>query len=190
MKTMQKTALTLLAAAYLGTAAVAVADVRINAYDDGKARISTQGDDIVITALDDSEARITDAGELVIHGEKQALNRDQQALVRQYAGQVHDLERQGLRIGSQGVHLAIDVLGQVFTGLLQGDMDDKEIDKNARARAAGFEDSVRGMCDDMKALEQLQGRLAASLAAFKPYAVISGHSVNECYDGLKEHHEV
>jgi hypothetical protein len=194
MKTIQKICIALLTFGCIGAAATAVADVRIDAYDGFDGHISLQGGDIVITAPDDSEARITDSGDLLIHGDKVAVDETQRTLLRQYVGQVHGLEHQGIKIGSQSVNLAVGVLGEVFsrlyTRLLTGDEDDKDIDENAEARAAGLVDAVRGMCDGMKSLEQLQGRIAGSLSAFKPYAVITDRSVGKCYDGLKEHREV
>ena len=167
----------------LAAAINADADVRIHAYAYADDHIHFSGDDIVITASGTPEARITPAGGFSIGGKAVVVDESQRRLLVQYSADAHDIERRGARIGVEGANMAMDILGDVFGGLLDGDSD-KQIEANARSHTAGLKDAVRGLCDDMKSLQATQTRLAGTLAAFQPYAVITDEDVDHCYDDI------
>lgn len=158
------------------------ADVRIAAYTDNE-HIEFSGDDIVITADDQSQARITPVGDLRIAGKPVSLNATQRTLLVQYADGIHGIAHQGMRIGSEGARMAVDILGDVFGALMDGDSA-HEIDAKAEAHAAGIKATVRVLCDDLRSVQGVQTRLVGALTNFQPYAVITDDSVGKCYDGL------
>ena len=137
------------------------ADVRIAATRNGN--ITFQGDDVVITADDGSRARISPEGDLTLAGKPVAVDDGQRRLLQQYSDGAHELVRHGMKLGTAGAQLAVDIVGAVFSGLLAGD-DDKEIERRTKASTAGFKAKARVLCDDMQSLVAHSGPTPSSAA--------------------------
>lgn len=157
------------------------ADVRIHAYADDHIHFS--GNDIVIAVAGIREARITPAGDFSIGDKTLAVDESQRRLLAQYSTSAHDIERHGAKIGVEGANMAMDILGDVFGGVMDG-VSDTQIEANARSHTAGLKTAVRELCDDLKSLQTTQVRLVGAMVAFQPYAVITDEDVSHCYDDI------
>ena len=193
MKNIHRIPAILIGAACIVAAGSALADARTAAYNEpgdfhvginvlGDSRISLDGDDVVIKARDGSLARITAAGDLSIEGKTVAVNDGERKLLRRYHLGIHSIEDRGMQIGRDAMHLAGGVIGTVMADLFSaGEVDDKQIDRDAERQAEPIKQEARALCKDVQSERQLQSALVAQLPAFQPYAVIHSDSDHDCH---------
>jgi hypothetical protein len=193
MKNLHRIPAILIGAACIAAMGSALADARTAAYNEpgdfhvgvdvfGDSRISMDGDDVVIRAKDGSRARITSAGDLYIDDKAMAVNGDERRLLRRYHLGIHNIEDRGMQIGRDAMHLAGGVIGTVMADLFSaGDVDDKQIDRDAERQAEPLKQEARALCKDVQSERQLQSALVAQLPAFQPYAVIHSDSDHDCH---------
>ena len=193
MKNIHRISAILLGTACIAAMGTALADARTAAYDEpgdirvgidayGDSRIHLDGDDVVIRARDGSRARITAAGDLYIDGKSMAVNDGERKLLVRYHLGIHNIEDRGLQIGRDAMHLAGGVIGVVMADLFSGgDVDDKQIDRDAERQAAPLKQEALALCKDVQSERQLQSALVAQLPAFQPYAVIHSDSGHDCH---------
>lgn len=158
------------AAAWLVVAALArspaVAD---SIHLDFDSAVHTDGDEVVVTA-DDGEARITAAGTLTVDGRRVRLAAREQRDLARYNALVHSVEATALDLGLEGAGLAAVAVAEAFAAVLTGDGTGAE--RRIEGRADELEAKARELCDDLRRLERIQDRLASSLPAFRPFAVV------------------
>lgn len=134
--------------------------------------------DAVIHGNDGSSARITSDGSLYIAGKPQAVTAAQRQQLSRYVATVEDIQAKGLALAGEAGDFAAGIVGDVMAELFSDDSD--QIDKQAHRRAHDFAQKALPICEDAKTLKQIQETLVAGLPAFKPYAVIEGHDLNDC----------
>lgn len=138
--------------------------------------------DAVIYGNDGSSARITADGAFFIAGKPQMVTAVQRQQLRRYVATVEDMQAKGLALAGEAGGFAASIVGDVMAGLFSGDSE--QIDKQAHRRAHDFAQKALPICEDAKTLKQIQETLVTSLPAFKPYAVIEGHDLNDCEHGI------
>ena len=192
MNNTQRICALLIGAASLACMGTALADARTEAYDApddihvgidvyGDDHITVDDGDVVITARDGSKARISPEGDLTIGGAPVKVDATQRQLLRRYALGIHDIERRGMQIGRDALDMVGGIMGTVVADLFSGDTDDREVDRDARAKAEPLKREARALCDDVRSERKLQSDLVDRLPAFKPYAVIKPESGDDCH---------
>lgn len=126
------------------------------------------------------KAEITPQGDLLIGGAKVQANIEQQALLKQYRGQVENVALIGMDIGEQGADIAGKALTEAFTGIFSGNTD--QIEQKVEAEAEKIKISARKLCDQLPGMMETQQALAASMPEFKPYATMEQSDIDDCYD--------
>lgn len=128
------------------------------------------------------EAEITPAGDLIIGGQKVALDADQRALTLAYRGDLAEVAVAGAEVGVQGAALAGNVLKEMARNLFTGNSE--EMQKRIEAQAEGVKDSARALCSRLPPLLESQQQLADAVPEFAPYATLSADDINDCGDDL------
>lgn len=131
------------------------------------------------------EAELTPQGELLIEGRKVDANAEQQALLRQYRGQIEGVASAGMDIGAQGAELGVKAAKEALLGIFSGDTE--EIERKVEAEAEGIKAAARQLCNQLPALKDTQDALAASMPEFRPYATLDQADIDDCYE---DHHAV
>ncbi len=124
------------------------------------------------------DAVITPAGDLSIDGKPIALQPTQREMLKSYYGDVVAIRQAGIETGKEGAAMAGKAVGAVVSGLAHGDPD--SIDKKVNAQAGKIEVKAMMICTSVAALGATEDGIAASLPAFKPYANIDPHEVDDC----------
>ena len=137
---------------------------------------------IKLSAHDNSlpPAEITPAGDLLVGGEKVAVDANQRALLMQYRGQVADIAGAGAEIGLQGAELATRAMGEAFRSAFSGDTAGME--KRIEAEAEKIEAQALRLCDRMPAMLATQQALSEALPEFRPYARMDADDIGDCRD--------
>ena len=154
-------AMTLLGACSVSTSSV---DVALNG-------------DVVIHVPFKPTARVTPAGELAIGGKTAAVTPAQRSALAQYDRQFTAIRQAGRAIGEAGQRMSASI-----------DQETAHAGSSAAVGAvhrdvAGFSTSLAGLCDQVAALVALQDSIAATLPAFRPYAVLTQDKVRACRVG-------
>lgn len=125
------------------------------------------------------KAEITPQGDLLIEGRNVATDTQQQALLREYRGQIEKIALAGMDVGVAGADLgmkaATEAIGAVFSG--NGD----QVEQRMEAEAKHIEAAAMKLCSYLPALLDTQTRLAAALPAFRPYATMDQSDVDDCH---------
>lgn len=129
------------------------------------------------------KAEITPQGELLIEGAKVAATPEQQALLKQYRGELIEVAKAGMDIGAQGADLGMKAASEALKGLFSGD-DDKTIEKRVEAEAEGIKAAAKQLCGRLPALLASQQKLAAALPEFRPYATMDQSDIEDCADDI------
>lgn len=183
MNAKHKFALTFLVSSSLLLMTGASADVRINSVDADNiagSNIELRGGDVVITASDRSEARITPTGDLLIREKPVPVTGQERGLLKQYSAGIHDIQQHGLEIGQRAVSMVGGMVGTIVADLLTSG-DDKQMDRDMKARAEPLKQEARELCDSVRSVKRVQQTLVGELPAFKPYAVIDTDDENDCH---------
>lgn len=140
--------------------------------------ISIHDGNVVVHARSGPDATITAAGDLTIDGKPVVIAAGQQTLLRQYYQQAIAIQAAGIATGVAGVALAHKAIGSVATGLAHGNPD--AIGPKIDTEAKKVEAQAMKVCDAVAELRTTQDSLAASLPAFKPYALIDASQAADC----------
>ncbi|HEX6613525.1 MAG TPA: hypothetical protein VF022_06665 [Rhodanobacteraceae bacterium] len=135
--------------------------------------------DVIAYARDGGNARIGAMGELAIAGKAVPVAPAQRELLQAYHADAVKLQKDGIATGAAGLSTGMHALGAVATGLASGKPD--SIDAKVNAKADKVEALARVVCEDLARLYADQGKLAAAVPAFAPYATIESHNVSECH---------
>jgi len=141
--------------------------------------INFDNGEVVIHGNDGMLAHITPDGELIIKDKTIAVTSPEKQQLIQYVSAVKDIEIKGEQLGKDAAGFATSIVANVLSGLFTGEDEDK-IDKQANARAQTFKQKALPICKDVQDLKGIQDRLAASIVAFQPYAVIKDTDAHEC----------
>jgi hypothetical protein len=125
------------------------------------------------------DAVISATGDLAIDGKALALNSEQKGLVAQYFAHASALREDGYATGMAGASTAMTAISSVVSGLSNGEPD--KIGPAVEAKAAKVQEHVEKLCHDLHELAATQNTLAASLAEFKPYALITEKDSEHCH---------
>lgn len=126
----------------------------------------------------DAKAEITPAGDLLLEGKAADISPAQRALLLQYRQQIIKVAEAGMAVGVKGADLAGKAMVETFSGLMHGNAD--EAGKRIEAEGRKLEVEARQICTMLPGMLQTQQQLAASLPAFKPYATMTQHDVEDC----------
>jgi hypothetical protein len=137
--------------------------------------------DVIVHARNGTNARITSAGDLTIAGKPVAIDSGQRQLLVGYRTDAVALRKDAIATGKAGAKLGLNALGTVAKGLASGAPD--SIDKQLQPQADKVSGLGQKVCRDLAALHAAQGKLAAAIPAFTPYATIEPHDVSECRAG-------
>ena len=132
------------------------------------------------------KAQITPQGDFIVGGKPVAITPEQRTALLEYRSQMIAVASQGIAIGKQGAALGIRAAGDALAGALSG-KSDQEIQHNVKAQTSGIREAAAKLCDRLPALMTEQQKLAAALPAFKPYATMTQHDIDDCRtDALKD----
>lgn len=149
-------------------------------FDGGRLTLTNDGQ-IALHAPAVPEALISPSGDLTINGKRVQLEQTQRDLVVRYFTSANAIREDGFATGMAGASTALTALGSVVSGLAGGEPD--KIGPAVDAKAAKVQAHVEKLCRDLRELAATQDALAASLPAFKSYALIEHKDVNDCHAG-------
>ena len=133
--------------------------------------------DVVIHVPFKPVARVTPAGDLAIDGTSVALTPAQRSALAQYDRQFTAIQQAGHAIGRAGQHLSAGIDQEAAHA------GSAAVIGAAHRDVAGFSTSLAGLCSQVAALVALQDSIAATLPAFRPYAVLTQDKVRACRAG-------
>jgi hypothetical protein len=123
-------------------------------------------------------AEITPQGDLLIAGDPVEVSAEQRRDLLLYRAHVLAIAEAGMAMGVKGADLAGQAVGDALRSVFSG--DSKAFEQRIEAEARKLEDDALQLCAHMQPLYDTQQRLAASLAAFTPYATLTQEDVHEC----------
>ncbi|MGA9422387.1 MAG: hypothetical protein WBW61_08480 [Rhodanobacteraceae bacterium] len=133
---------------------------------------------VTIHATGVPDATVGAAGNLRVGDTGVAASESQRAQLSMYFVQAQALQHDGLAVGKAGAKTAMRAIGSVVSGLAHGDSD--RVAPAVDAEAEKIEASVDRLCTDLHALKATQDKLAATMASFKPYALIDSARMGNC----------
>ena len=128
------------------------------------------------------DARVNAGGTLEIGGKAVALTPSQQRLTRDYFASVMALHADAIATGKAGLQTAHQVLGSLAAAMSSGNT--RGLDRAIDAKTAAVDRSANRVCRDLSAIRKTQDAIAASLPAFRPYALIRERNVSKCSGDL------
>ena len=133
--------------------------------------------DVVIHVPFKPAARVSPAGDFAIGGTFVAVTPAQRSALARYDRQFTAIQQAGHAIGKAGQRMSTSI-----------DQEASHAGSSAAVGAvhrdvAGFSTSLAGLCDQVAALVALQDSIAATLPAFRPYAVLTQDKVRACRMG-------
>ncbi len=138
----------------------------------------TDSGDVMVHARNGSKARITATGDLYIEGKSITTTAAERELLQDYHSGAVALRRDAIATGKAGMDTGIHALGAVAKGLASGNPD--SIDSEVNSRAKKVDALADAVCQDLARLYADQGKVAAAIPAFHPYATIEPREVSEC----------
>ena len=133
--------------------------------------------DVVIHVPFKPAARVTPAGDLAIGGKSVPVTPAQRSALAQYDRQFTAIRQAGHAIGKAGQHLSTSIDQEAAHA------GSAAVIGAAHRDVAGFSTSLAGLCQQVAALVVLQDSIAATLPAFRPYAVLTQDKVRACRVG-------
>ncbi|RYZ74703.1 MAG: DUF2884 family protein [Lysobacteraceae bacterium] len=174
MKTMLSTVLPL----SLAVALLAGCNPGATVVTDSGSVIKAGGKEITLRAPGQPDAKISAAGDLEVDGKAVEVDATQRALLQSYHQGMSAVTAEGIAIGKQGAALAGKAVSEAIKGAIRGDTDN--VESKVKADAARIKTQALQLCRHLATVKTSQDALAASLAAFKPYATLSQSDVDEC----------
>jgi hypothetical protein len=130
------------------------------------------------------DARITEGGMLRIGSEEVALTPEQKTTAAAYYAAAMAIPAHGIATGKAGAEVGVAAVKEVASGLARGDTS--QIGAKVEAKADAVKEAALQICADLEAVRAAQESLAASLDAFKPYAVVTAADVGDCARDLRK----
>lgn len=165
-----------------------VANAIDHAMDRAKEKLRTEN--ITLSNHDDTsslpKAQLTPQGDLLIAGKAVPVTPAQRSMLLDYRQQLVAIAMQGMAIGKQGAALGMHAAGEALAGVFSG-KSKEQIQQQVKAQAAGIKQSASKLCSHLPALMTSQQKLVAALPAFKPYATMTQHDIDDC---MKDDHSV
>jgi hypothetical protein len=140
--------------------------------------ISASGKKITLRAPGQPDAKISAAGDLEVDGKAVEVDATQRALLKSYHQGMSAVTAEGIAIGKQGAALAGKAVTEAIKGAIRGDTDN--VETKVKADAGRIKTQALQLCRHLATVKTSQDALAASLAAFKPYATLSQSDVDDC----------
>lgn len=124
------------------------------------------------------KAEITPQGDLLIAGERIAINDVQRKLLLEHRTRLIAVAEAGIAVGIQGADLGVMAATTALKSVLSGNTED--IERRIEAEASKIEAEAMKICDLLPALMASQQTLAASLPQLVPYATMDEHEIDDC----------
>lgn len=130
------------------------------------------------------KAEISPQGDLLISGERIAINDAQRKLLMDHRQHLLSIAEAGIAIGIQGADLGVMAATTALKGVLSGNTED--IERRIEAEAQKIEAEAMKICDLLPALMASQQALAASLPELVPYATMDQGDIDDCRSDVSE----
>lgn len=140
--------------------------------------IVLHGDMVTLHGTGGSEATMDAAGKLVVNGQEVAVDATQRQLLLQYYQGARAVREHGIATGKAGAAIAVDSLKNAAMHVTGGDSEQADAKLDAATMRINQETSK--ICLDIRQIKAAQDRLAASLAAFTPFAGIIDGDGSDC----------
>lgn len=164
-----------------GSAAVDQAPDRAHGKVAEKVRSRMESENLTLSSSKaGAKAEITPQGDLLIDGEKVAVDEAQRALLLEYRGQIISVAVAGTDIGMKGAGFGLRTAGKALRGVFSGKSEQVEAEIEAEARE--FEAQARKICAHLAPMLETQRQLAETLPEFKPYATMDQSDIDDCLD--------
>ncbi len=137
-----------------------------------------EGRDVVIAPAGRPVARVDSRGGFTIGGRPVAATPLQREELASYNRAAYAMVDSSVAVGTAGVAMAGSVIGTVFRHLLTGNSQDLQSKTDAETRV--LRRKVVALCRQLTEMDQYQNAVAATMPAFRPYAVLKSDAVNHC----------
>lgn len=136
---------------------------------------------------DDSrpKAVITPQGVLVIADKPIDATPEQHAMLVDYRQQIIGIAEAGMDIGASGADIGVAAAKQAILGAFTG-KSDKEIEAGIKPQTDQIQAAAMQLCKRLPGMLVSQQKLAAAMAAFKPYATMTQQDVDDCGKDMKD----
>lgn len=151
------------------------------AVDEIREELATEDMDLGRGSNNERAAKLSPQGDLLIGGEKVAMDDAQRAIALDYRNALAEVAETGARIGLKGAALAGDALKLAAASALRG--DGKTVEEQIKGQAAELEVEAKALCALLPGLLERQQRFADAVPAFAPYAKMTQDDVEKCGDG-------
>lgn len=131
------------------------------------------------------KGEITPRGDLLIEGKAVAIDAAQRKQLLDYRAQVIDMARTGIDAGERAAMLAIDATNVSLFHLIVGGMTGSLERKVEAGVKREIHPMVLQICRRLPQLRDSQQALAASLAAFRPYATLDEDDIANCESDMR-----
>jgi len=153
--------------------------------DSGFHHLTLRNGVLIAHAQGQPDAVIDAAGDLRIDDKPIAVTPAQRDLLKKYYGDVAAIRQAGIETGKAGAAMAGQAIGAVASGLAHGDPD--SIGPRIEAHAKDVKAKAMVICNDVASLRTDENAITAILPAFKPYANVNPHEVDDCRAHDRDH---
>jgi hypothetical protein len=141
---------------------------------------------VLIQTHHHERARVGTDGSLEIGGAPVKLTPAGQAALSRYNATANGFITQAVKLGLQAAHFALDSIGDMFIGMLNGEAD--QAGKHVERGGKRIEQEALGLCQGLKDWRAAQDAVVQAVPEFGPYAVIGDHDVeHDCK--VEDHHD-
>lgn len=176
--------LLILLALFAGPGALLAQDYALTRGNDGYAiqkggaRIEIAKYHVTIKNADGRIAIVDDVGNLQLQGLAIIVSPPQRRALTDYAAAAHRIVAGGEQLASDAAALAANRVGDAINSFLVGPATGKSPPGAADDRA--FRAEGLALCRQVEAARAAQDRAAEAVPAFRPFALIAAHDVDEC----------
>jgi len=144
-----------------------------------KARVEIAQSNISLGTLNGkAKAEITPLGDLLIDTKPSSITPEQRQLLMTHREILAKVAVSGMEIGTQGVDLAGNAVGDAIKSIFNGDT--KQLEQKVEAGTKKIEASVNALCTQLPLLLASQEKLAVAIPEFKPYAKMTDDDFKDC----------
>ena len=131
------------------------------------------------------KAQITPQGDLLVGDKTVPVAPAQRKMLLAYRAQLVAIATQGMAIGKQGAALGIRAAADALAGVFTGNSD-AQIRQQVESQTSGIKQSAATLCASLPRLMASQQQLAAALPAFRPYATMTAHDIDNCHTDTRK----
>jgi len=135
---------------------------------------------VVITSKGRDKAVVDSEGTLKIDGTVIPTSDAGREALAAYNQQGAAFDKGVRLIASEGVQFAKDTLSEVFSGVFTGGIE--EAKTHAKQGGKALKARAMQLCDRLDAWRAAQDEVVATVADFKPYAVLTNGDIKDCHD--------